>query len=112
MAVNIASLIDKRIAKRRQLTGLLPGKLIIKDQRNAISCRPVDVSPEGLGILTTEFLAPGQELTLILKDKTLELQVAWGQPDFAKREIYRYGLIVVSGVQDLEKLFEETGCLR
>ncbi len=102
---------ERRFNPRRGLTGLLPGKLIVSATGRALSCRPVDVSRDGMGIIVDEQLAPGTEVELHMAEGSLLLKVAWGQPDFGRRDLFRYGLVSLERHADLERLFADSGCL-
>ena len=43
---------ERRLNTRKTLTGLLPGKLIHQESEELISCRPVDISKDGVGVLS------------------------------------------------------------
>ncbi|MFW7377633.1 MAG: hypothetical protein ACOH5I_02340 [Oligoflexus sp.] len=103
--------IDKRLKPRKMLTGLLPGPLV-NDQGRKISCKPVDISEDGIGILTSELLKVGDELSLQSPDETVVLKVSWGKRDFGKQNLYRYGLNSEGETQNLEKIFLDSGCLK
>lgn len=106
---------ERRLAERRKLTGLLPGRLMVKDTKADILCRPVDVSPSGMGIVAhgqLEAFQPGTEIVLLVQNQPVRLQVAWSQRDFGKQDLFRYGLVTVAPEVDLVRLFVEAGCLR
>lgn len=103
---------DRRIGDRRKLTGLMPGRLVLNETGEELSCRPVDVSNFGLGVLIAKEIDPGKTITLVMKDGKIELQVAWAQPDFGKQDMFRYGLVSVDPTRNLEATFVEHGCLR
>ena len=106
---------ERRLADRRKLTGLLPGRLVFAASRAEVICRPVDVSSNGMGVVVgneKKEIEPGTELALVLKDGVIRLQVAWGQPDFGKQDMFRYGLVTMDPTGNVEALFIETGCLR
>ncbi len=105
---------ERRLADRRRLTGLLPGRLVL-ETRQEIVCRPVDVSVNGLGIVVHDLrkqIEPGTVLFLLTKDGTTKLSVAWGQPDFGKQDLFRYGLVTTDPADNLEQMFLDSGCLR
>jgi len=102
---------ERRLGNRKKLTGLLPGRLQTSDGRD-VNCKPVDISPNGIGlVLNIEFDA-GDHFNLVMKDKTIELEVAWVQPDFGKQDLFRYGLATIDQDIDLKKIFLEAGCLK
>lgn len=100
----------ERRFSRRRLTGLLPGRLVKNENHKDLMCKPVDVSEHGIGILCSEVIQPGTIILLVLKDREVQLQIAWGQQDFGKRDLYRYGLVTVDQKENLERIFEKGGC--
>ncbi len=102
---------EQRRSPRRVLTKLLPGPLIGADQK-VLQCRPIDLSSEGLSILSEAQLSIGTGLTLKTHNQSIELQVMWQRPDFGKQGLIRYGLRAIDPNLDLEMLFRESGCLK
>lgn len=100
---------EKRLSKRRQVSGLLKGRLQTTDGKD-ISCRTKDVSRDGLGIVSQDFLRQGDIVTLTMKDHVVELEVVWTRQGFGRRDMYQYGLSTRSPADDLEKIFEECDC--
>jgi hypothetical protein len=106
---------ERRLAERKNLTGLLPGSLIRADGKGSVSCRPVDISAHGIGIVITgekKTLPIGTELKLVVTDNEIDLRVAWSAPDFGKQDSMRYGLVATDSSVDLEQLFTQFGCLK
>jgi hypothetical protein len=103
---------DRRLADRRRLTGLLPGRLVVVEGARELIARPVDVSRNGLGVVANAELAPGTRLALDLKDRAIMLEVAWVQPDFGKQDMFRFGLVTLSEADDVEDVFVRSGCMR
>jgi hypothetical protein len=103
---------ERRLSDRRKLTGLLPGRLTIEGTKLSLSCRPVDVSANGMGVVMAREIEPGTQMTLSIGDHDIALQVAWGQPDFGKQDMFRYGLVTLDPNVDLEAEFVRAGCLR
>ncbi|MCX6116872.1 MAG: PilZ domain-containing protein [Proteobacteria bacterium] len=101
---------EKRLSARKKLTGLMPGKFQIEGKD--VSARPVDISNHGLGILVAKEFKTGSLATLQMKDKKIELKIMWSQQDFGKNDMWRYGLGTLDGQDDLEKIFESSGCLK
>jgi len=101
---------EKRLTTRRKLNGLLPGKVFLGNQE--IRIKPVDVSKDGIGIVTDLQLREGSIVRLQYGSEELELEVMWSKKDFGKRDLFRYGLMLRSSILDLEVLFESTGCLK
>lgn len=110
--MGLARFKERRLADRRQLTGLLPGRLIMASTRADLACRPVDVSANGLGIVVDKEIDPGTAVELQTRNGTVQLQVAWVQPDFGKQNMFRYGLVTLDPSLNLEEMFIAAGCLR
>lgn len=103
--------LERRKKPRKKLSGLLPGRLYLKSNRLAISARPIDVSPNGLGLLSSDGLPLGAIVLLEMKEQTIELKVSWTRPDFGKKNMFRYGLEPI-GEANLEEIFSQKGCLK
>jgi hypothetical protein len=103
---------ERRLSQRRKLTGLLPGRLLVDGSGLQITGRPVDISSQGMGLVVAKEIEPGTVLVLHTKDRPVRLQVAWGQPDFGKQDMFRYGLVTLDQADNLEEIFIEGGCLR
>jgi len=106
---------ERRMAGRRKLTGLLPGRLVLAESSTAISCRPVDVSVHGIGIVVTgevKNLPIGTKLKLITPQEEIALTISWMTPDFGKQSSSRYGVVTDDPTANLEVLFQPYGCLR
>lgn len=99
---------NQRKESRRKLNGLLPGRLQTHSGID-IRCKPVNVSQSGLGLIIQEQFQAGSELKLVLKEIEIILRIAWGQPDFGKKDLFRYGLEVKDKSIDLEQLFIDLG---
>jgi len=105
---------ERRIKDRKLLTGVLPGKLIVQldGQTSEVIGKPVDVSRNGLGLIISQQLDPGTEVTLQMQDHNVAFQIAWGQRDFGKQDMFRYGLVTLNPEDNVESIFLRTGCLR
>lgn len=101
---------ERRLNSRNRLSGLMPGRLHNETTGRDISCRPVDVSDQGMGVLSSDQMTAGDQLTLTAGEDVIRLQVAWTKPDFGKRNLFRYGLVAKQPAQ-LVELFRRTGCL-
>jgi hypothetical protein len=101
---------ERRLAERKKLTGLMPGKFII-DGRD-IPTRPVDISEHGLGVLISHEFQLGTKAELQLKDRIIPFEIAWGQQDFGKNDMWRYGLVCTDASTNVEVIFFQTGCLK
>ena len=101
---------ERRIADRKLLTGLWPGRLM-NDGRD-VSSRPVDISEHGLGILSSRELKIGSICILVMKDRSIEFEVKWMQPDFGKHDLFRYGLLCRETVINVIEEFATRGCFK
>jgi hypothetical protein len=102
---------ERRINDRLKLTGLMPGRMFLATGEE-LSCRPVDVSASGLGILISKEIDPGTQVTLVIKNEKIELLVAWVQRDFGKQDMFRYGLVTLDANKNMESIFKNCGCLK
>ncbi len=100
---------ERRNKRRVNLSGLMPGRLLLKESQKPISCRPINVSGKGLGIVSTDLLQEGTSVILTIKNRKIELRVVWSQPDFRKQNMVRYGLQVLDDELNMEELFRESG---
>ena len=103
---------ERRLNTRSRLTGILPGKIINKELDSIINCRPVDISEDGLGILTEQQLENGLILHLTSSELDIEMKVMWKKQDFGKANLLRYGLICSDTNINLEDIFQKAGCLK
>ena len=101
---------EQRRSQRYQ-TKSLPGALIDAEQR-ILQCRPLDLSWEGLAIVSHTLLTVGARLQLRTHKDTITLEVLWQKSDFGKRSLYRYGLKVVDPSVDLEMIFRDARCIK
>lgn len=102
---------EQRRSPRRVLTKLLPGPLLDSENK-VLHCRPIDLSQEGLSILSEAQLSIGTQLTLKTHNQTVPLEVIWQKPDFGKQGLTRYGLRSNDESIDLEQMFRSAGCLK
>ncbi len=102
---------EQRRSQRRFLTTLLPGTLVDKEER-VLQCKPVDISPEGLSILSGTVLPVGTAFHLKTHNASIAFEVIWQKPDFGKKGLLRYGLKTIDPNVDLESLFRDANCLK
>ncbi|MES2744334.1 MAG: PilZ domain-containing protein [Bdellovibrionota bacterium] len=102
---------NEKRSSRRVMLRILPGA-IIDSNNNVIQCRPVDLSTEGLSILSETNLDVGATVSLRTHKESIALEVMWRRADFGKQGLVRYGLKTkVEGI-DLENIFRDSGCLK
>ena len=104
-------LMEKRFKPRKMLTGLLPGP-IVTPSGEKVNCKPVDISVDGLGILSEALMKEEDRLILRTQNLEIELEVTFSKPDFGKRNLYRYGLKTKDLEINLEEIFTASGCLK
>ena len=102
---------ERRTNNRKLLTGLLPGKMRRNQLDRCISCKPIDVSEHGLGILSAEQISDGETLTLEIGDEKVVFEVLWSKPDFGKFDLIRYGLVCSSKDKNIADVFLKAGML-
>lgn len=102
---------NEKRSSRRVMLRILPGA-VIDSNNSVIQCRPVDLSSEGLSILSETSLDVGATVSLRTHNATIALEIVWRRADFGKQGLVRYGLKSKDSTVDLEKLFRETGCLK
>ena len=103
---------EKRFSPRKQLTGLLPGKLTHKESGINLSCKLVDVSKHGIGLTTKTHLNYGDSIELNMGENTMSFKVAWIQHDFGKQDLFRVGLLCNDINLNMVDIFTEAGCLK
>lgn len=101
---------ERRISDRKRLTGLLPGRFQVNGKD--ISAKPVDISSHGIGLIIDAEIAAGTKACLTIGDRSVPLEFMWGEPDFGKHDMWRYGLVCTDQKVNLEDEFTEAGCLR
>ncbi len=113
MGILVPKIKEKRRSDRVILTGLMPGKMHIGSKTGKLfSARPIDVSPQGLGIITTEVFKDGTRVFLEIDSYMIEMETVWKKVEFSKHSEYRYGLRMLKPGLNLEELFKNKGCFR
>lgn len=105
----------ERISQRKQLSGLLPGRLQLVGSSRYITARAVDVTSQGMGILSQDYLRAGDNLILTTSDHLVHLRVLYKKRDYLKSNRHRYGIVIADEHQaqehDLITIFVDAGCL-
>lgn len=101
---------DQRLSERKRFTGRLPGKFKIDGAD--ISAKPIDISAHGLGVIIEKKIAVGSLGTLVIDGIEMPFEVMWAEPDFAKNDLWRYGLICTDKSVNLEEAFRFAGCIK
>lgn len=101
---------ERRISERKRLNGLLPGKLTVNGKD--LPAKPIDVSSHGLGIILAAQIAVGTKASLNIGSRAIPLEFIWGERDFGKHDMWRYGLVCTDVKENLEEEFREAGCLK
>jgi hypothetical protein len=85
---------------------------LLDHEQKVLHCRPIDLSQEGLSVLSEAQLSVGMQLTLRTHNQSVALEVIWQRPDFGKQGLSRYGLRAIDPAIDLEEMFRSAGCLK
>jgi hypothetical protein len=101
---------ERRTSERKRLTGLMPGRFQINGKE--VSARPVDISEHGIGVIIAHEYPVGTVATLCIGDRQVSLEFLWGEPDFGKHDMWRYGLVCRDETLDLSDEFTLAGCLK
>jgi hypothetical protein len=101
---------ERRMAERKKLTGLLPGRFIVNGK--VMDAKPFDISSHGVGLLMAEEIKEGTKAVLTISGRDVGLEFKWGLPDFGKHDLWRYGLVCTEIDIDLEAEFATAGCLK
>lgn len=102
---------ERRLIKRRRLTGLLPGPVVIGNSEERLHCKPIDISETGIGLLISKELKVDSILYMVVDKIKIPLKVKWIQADFAKSDRFRYGLECQSDI-NIEELFIAKKCYK
>ena len=103
---------EKRFSPRKKLTGLLPGRLILKDSGDELLCKLVDVSQHGIGLTTKAEVKYGASVVLQTDSKEIVFKVAWIHQGFGKQDLYRIGLLCSDTQINIAEVFTSEGCLK
>ena len=110
MATYQLKLKDQRLSERKRFTGRLPGKFLVNGQD--ITVKPIDISAHGFGVLIEKKIAVGAMATLLIEGREVPFEFMWCEPDFAKHDLWRYGLACKDISVNLEDVFRTAGCLK
>ncbi len=103
---------ERRLAMRvTNLRGILPGKLLIPSTHEYLRARALDVSKAGLCVLLDKPLKDGLAVWMILEDRYLKFEVANCMPSKKEKNLYRVGLSLCEGHENLIELFQNLGCM-
>lgn len=101
---------ERRMAERKRLTGLLPGRFMVNGK--VMDAKPFDISAHGLGLLMSAEIKDGTKAVMTISGRDIPLEFKWSDPDFGKHDLWRYGLVCTDTSINLEDEFESTGCLK
>ncbi len=104
--------LNRRKHKRfDHIDGSIPGILINYSDSSTVHAHAIDVSKEGLAIITEKPLTPNQVLVLTSSDQKYELIVANSNPvDFQKQNKFRSGLKLKDNSKNLLEVFQKENC--
>lgn len=109
--MGLPQLKDNRRHLRRPLMGDLSGRLLVAAGERAIPCLAVDVSVQGLRVLSREELVPGTAMLLAFEHHCLPLVVVWCQREGKRQGSYACGLMASAPACNLEQFFTDIGWL-
>lgn len=99
-------MIDRRKHERLEL-GELAGQLILLPEEREIDFFPLNVSPRGLAVFTSEALSLGQKAVLEVDGKKIDLSVKWCQPSSENLAAFRCGFEVTDASIKLDQLVQQ-----
>lgn len=108
---------SQRMHQRKKLSGLFPGKMLVQRTSRYMSGRAIDVSKQGMGVLSSTHLVEGDLIALTTPKRTIILRVNGIKKDYARSNRYRYSLVLdeeSSEAQehvDLVQVFVHSGCM-
>ncbi len=97
----------KRSAGRQSLEKHFQGELLDIGRGTKIKVRVLDVSPRGIGFLTTESLAVGKRFRLILDTYSCELEIAHCQTHLGIENLFRCGAFSRDQDANLQELISD-----
>jgi hypothetical protein len=101
---------NRRRAPRRGLkAGPLPGRLMNFDMTRQLVAEGIDVSRNGIGVLTDHALKSGDEVWYAVQDRILRLKVQHCTP--AEEGRYRCGFYVGHSWESIDRLMDRIGCV-
>ena len=91
------------------LTARFAGELFRTGKNHALDCRVMDVSRDGLGVLSKDTVAKGETIELHTLGRVIQFQVAYCIDDLISRGNYRWGLRRIGSTENLVSLFAANG---
>jgi hypothetical protein len=101
----------------------MPGYLISEKTGEKVPCTSVDVSKNGIGIISPDWILPDAELILVVPERQIRLELVWGMlyqsqfydnetsPENVVYKVYRYGLRSMTDDCDIAEIFSALDCL-
>lgn len=102
---------DSRLNPRKALKTDLSPYLKSYKEREPILCMGIDVSRNGIGIVSFKALEIGMDVLITFKTIGIKLKVIWCNKDAYKDNIFHIGLQTQDMSHNLLKLFEQEGLL-
>jgi hypothetical protein len=91
------------------VTTAFAGELFRPGNGKALDCKVMDVSRDGLGVLSQKAVAKGDLIELHTLERVIQFQVAYCMDDLIQRGNYRWGLRRVGSTENLVSLFAANG---
>lgn len=86
-----------------------PGVMRLAESGQQVAYKPLDVSREGLGIMSEQEILPEFQVILNVGGKDVRLELVWGLQPNKKSPSMRYGFRVLDPDLDLDTLFASAG---
>jgi hypothetical protein len=90
------------------VTSQFTGKLF-RPMGAALDCRVVDVSRDGLGVISETIVNKGETIELHTLERVIQFQVAYCMDDLIHHGKFRWGLRRVGSQENLVSLFAANG---
>jgi hypothetical protein len=97
----------KRASTRQKMVVDLSKYLIKAKDRCPIRCIAVDISQNGMGLISFEALEVETDTVLVLKEKEISLKIKWCKPDSVRNGVFHIGLGSDDISINIVKLLEE-----
>ena len=91
------------------VTSEFAGEIYRAGKGQPLDCRVMDVSRDGLGVISKNAVQKGETLELHTLERVIQFQVAYCMDDLISRGNYRWGLRRVGSTENLVSLFAANG---
>jgi hypothetical protein len=102
----------KRVTPRQKMVVDLSKHLVQAENRLSIRCIAVDISVNGMGLISFEALAIDIDAILILEEREISLKVKWCKPDSVRSGVFHIGLGTDDSSINLVNYLEKSGLIK